>query len=175
MTQKSIAATLVRLFAIGLIIYAFRNAGTAIYFISRGHAGLSDLYMLFAGIAVPVIAAGLLWILPDKVAGTSRPSADIVEEHQLNAQIIFSIGVALIGLYLAATAMASVFHWALSYREQKSMMGAMLEIPSANYISLYSDLFLLFIGILFFFGSSAISKAFTGLRRYGVGTPDSPY
>lgn len=174
MSHKSIPITLVRLFAIGLVIYAFRNAGMAIFFLSGGHTELADLYMLFTGIAVPVIAAGVLWGAPDIVVGQSSANGGKQEKLTFDPRVTFSIGAALIGLYLAVTALASIFEWFLSHSQQKRMMGEMLYTSSASYFELYSDIFLLIIGILLFFGSSGIANIFSIVRNYGIDPADSP-
>ncbi len=172
MNQKTIAATLVRLFAIGLIIYAFSNAGMAIFFISTGDTELSDLYMLYTGIAVPVIAAGLLWVAPENVAGISVQNVEQNEKETNDSQKIFGIGVGLMGLYLTITAAASTFDGMLRYRQSQRAFGEVVFTSSSTYASLYPEVFLLVVGVALFLGSSGLARIFHSLRTYGV---DGPY
>jgi hypothetical protein len=72
MHQQSIPAPLVRLFAIALILYAFRNANMAMLFLTEERSEISNAYMLLSGIAVPAILACFLWIAPAKAVGLSR-------------------------------------------------------------------------------------------------------
>jgi hypothetical protein len=173
MRHSSIAATLVRLFAIGLVIYAFRNAGMAFFFIYQDQSDLDDLYMLFTGIAVPVLAAGLLWVAPNAVVGFRAKNDRGNESTTLDPVDLFSVGVALLGLYLVATALAHIFDWYLSLQQQEALLGDRPHASPASYFDLYSELFLLVVGTLFILGSSGFGKLFRFLRNYGIDAPDS--
>lgn len=168
MHQQSIPATLVRLFAIALILYAFRNANMAMLFLTEERSEISNAYMLLSGITVPAILACLLWIAPAKAVGLSRADAKGAGSAALDPQELFRVGVALMGLYLFVTASAFLFDWLLTYTWQKDLARDYGSSISPDYIQLLSEVFLLVLGLVFFFGSSAVAKLFSLARSFGV-------
>jgi len=168
MHQQSIPATLVRLFAIALIIYAFRNADMAMLLLTEERSEISNAYTLLSGIAVPGILACLLWIAPAKAVGLSRADAKGSGSAALDPQELFRVGVALMGLYLFVTASAFLFEWLLTYSWQKDLAGDYASSISPDYIQLFPEVFLLVLGLVFFFGSSAVAKLFSLARSFGL-------
>lgn len=169
MNHQSVPGTLVRLFAIGLVMYAFRNAHLTMLFFSEGSYDVSDIYLLLSGIAVPALIAVVLWIDPSKAVG--RYSAGRAEGgvSNLDPRDMFRVGVALMGLYLAVTAAPVIVDWlALFYRSQNNLAGDIVYRPSSAYFEIYSEVLLLIVGLLFFFGSSAVARLFSYARNFGV-------
>ena len=174
MHQNAIAVTLVRLFAVGVVIYAFRNASFAVFLIGGGWGSVADLYTLIAGILVPAGIAAYMWISPERIIGLPLKEQSTLDEFPLDIARAFGAGVALIGIYLAVTSAASIFDWVITHREAQREFGELLYSSSASYSSLYSELFLFVVGILLFAGSSGLARIFLALRSYGLDMPDSP-
>ena len=174
MQQNAIAVTLVRLFAVGLIIYAFRNASFAIFLVGGGWGSVADLYTLIAGILVPTGIAAFMWISPERIVGLPLKEQSRLDDLPFDAARAFGAGVALIGIYLAVTSAASIFEWVIAHRQGQREFGELLYTSSASYYSLYSELFQFVVGILLFLGSSGLARIFLALRSHGIDVPDSP-
>jgi hypothetical protein len=116
----------------------------------------------------------LLWIAPAKAVGLSRADPKGAGSAALDPQELFRVGVALMGLYLFVTASAFLFDWLLTYTWQKDLARDYGSSISPYYIQLFSEVFLLVLGLVFFFGSSAVAKLFSLARNFGVESARSP-
>ena len=174
MHQNAIAVTLVRLFAVGLIIYAFRNASFAIFILDISGSSIFDLYTMIAGVLVPAGIAAFMWLVPAKIIGLPSKAQSSFDDSAISMGPFFGLGVALIGIYLAVTSAASIFDWVIAHRQGQREFGELLYTSSASYYSLYSELFQFVVGILLFLGSSGLARIFLALRSHGIDVPDSP-
>ena len=174
MHTNAVAVALAKLFAIGLVVYAFRNASFAVFILESGGSSISDVYMLMAGVLVPAGIAAVMWLFPARIIGLPLKGRSTSDHLSISIGRAFSVGVALIGVYLAVTSAASVFDWLVAHRQGQREFGELLYTSSASYYSLYSELFLFVVGILLFVGSSGLTRIFLALRSYGIDVPDSP-
>jgi hypothetical protein len=165
MNAQTIAITLVKLFAVGLLIYAFGNASMMLFLLSDAGRDLVSFYMVFAAVGLPVLAAILLWLVPESFIGPARSGAG---QEDLSENRLFGTGVALIGVYLVISAIAAVLDRFVRLTQQKQVLGEFYFAPEAGFADLYSDLFLLVAGLLLFFGHAGLTRVFVYLRGYGL-------
>lgn len=140
-----------------------------IFLFSDGGGDLVSIYMVFATVGLPVLAAVLLWLVPENFIGPARSGAG---QEDLSENRLFGTGVALIGVYLVITAVAAMLNWYIRLSQQRQMIGDFYFdfAPEANYADLYSELFLLIVGLLLFFGHAGITRIFAYMRGYGIKT-----
>ena len=173
MNPRIIAASLVRLFAIGLVIYSLSNASFAFYFFFEDSASFLQLYGLIAAVFVPLLIAVILWFFPQTVVGLGSVKTVDAVSNDFDAATIFRVGSALIGLYLIISSIAFILQWLITYLPQEGFMDENVRNPEAIYFSLIPEVFILFAGLLLFFGSSAVTRIFLALRDYGLEKPNS--
>ena len=166
----SVATALVRLFSIGLIIHALNNASFYIQVMLQSdlYEGFGYSYALISGVFIPVLIAFLIWVFPQKVTGGPVSRTGDEPEGSLQTINFFSVGVALIGLYLATLSASAILEWLLRYREQKQLIGEMFYETSMSYVDLVGEMFLLLIGLLLFFGVSTVTRLFHYLKHYRI-------
>jgi hypothetical protein len=174
MNHTSVAAAIVRLFAIYLIVLALQNAGTSLFFFSTDSEfaapGWVEFYLVLTSIAMPAAGAVLLWVRPTIVTGHASKAPAGAASPAPDARTVFSSGVALIGLYLAATSLVNIFEWLLFHF---GTGGEFMNPPLDYYHQVFADGLLLLIGGLFFLGSSGITGVFLKLRDFGLEKPTS--
>ncbi len=166
-----VSIALVRVFAIAVVIYALSNAGMTVLFIAHGESSIIEIYMLIVGIVVPVMIAAFMWTFPEKVIGRPLNSGSDAMEQPLDGGMAFSVGVALMGMYLAITSIPPIVSWFVRNAQQREAMGDLLYVAPPSYMSLFSDIFMLVVGVLLFLGASQITRLFLALRSYGVDVP----
>src|SRR6056297_1531782 len=115
MSHRIISMTIIKLFAIGLIIFAFQNAGSALFFMASdadlGPPAWADVYLIVTAIVIPALAALLLWTRPLIVINPGVNVRAGEAERTLDAAGVFGVGVGLIGISVMAAALGSIFEW----------------------------------------------------------------
>jgi hypothetical protein len=178
MSHPNISTTIVKLFAIGLFVFAFQNAGSALFFITSdtdfGVPAWVDLYLVVSAIAIPAIAAATLWARPSIVIGAKADARASEAERALDAPGALKVGLGLIGVYFMAFALGSILEWLLVHIARKQTRSEYDILDINHYYPLYSEVLWLLIGLALFLGASGITKAFYTVRSFGLTTDDRP-
>ena len=164
----SIATSLVRLFSIGLVLYAFKHASFYVQILFDQELGFDFGYVLISGVLVPLLIAFVLWVFPEKVTGHFSVQSGDEDLKDVQANSFFSAGAGLIGLYLMVTSTSSVLEWVLRYRAESQLVGETLYATSMNFSTLFAELFLLLAGLVLLVGASGIARIVHRLRNYGI-------
>jgi len=175
MSHPIISITIVKLFAIGLAVLAFQNAGSTLFFMASdtdfGAPTWADIYLILTAIAIPAIAAALLWTRPSIVIG-SRADSRASEAETLDAPTALNVGLGLIGVYFMAFALGSILDWLLFHIGRKQDLPEFSSLPLDHYYPLYTEVLWLLIGLGLFLGATGITKAFYAVRTFGLNAGD---
>lgn len=168
MSREDVVVVAIRLFAIFLAVTALRFAVQAVG--APFDIPIGDLILGVAlTVAVPLVAASLLWFFPVSIAAKllpvmESPGTPIVA----NGAAALDVGCTLIGLWLLASALADAGYWTvilIAAAHNDWADGALATEDVANIIATVVQVFMA-LGLLL--GYRQILKALHGLRSYGV-------
>lgn len=178
MREALISVTIVRLFAIGAVVFAMQNAATVVY-LTAGDDGFdmpawADFYVIVAAIAIPSIAAVNFWTRPSIVIGSTAVVGARREERTLDAPGLLNVGLGLIGAYFMAFALASILEWLVFHLARKQELPEFSSLPAGHCSPLFSKVVWLLIRLSSFLGASGIRNAFFAVRNLGLTPIDRP-
>ncbi len=113
MHKEQIVGIAVRLFAVFLGVYVLRYSSGVIPYVAKSSEYAIGIPFLVAVVVIPILIVVLLWAFPLTIASKLIPGVKTEEQPKamsgLEAEIIaFSV----LGLWVLATAVPDVFHWA---------------------------------------------------------------
>ena len=112
MSREDIIAVASRLFAIFLLVIAVRSGSLVFAFSDTDSKSL--VLTIFAGVVVPLAAAGLLWFFP---LGVARKLLPVMRDEgaalSSDRTGLMEIGCTLLGLWLFASALPQALYWGL--------------------------------------------------------------
>ncbi len=112
MQKEQIVAIAVRLFAIFLVVYAFRHASSMLP-LTNYPPPQNISYIFIASATLPLLlAALLLWIFPLTIAAKLLPRSRRTESAgALSATEIQAVAFSILGLWVLTTAVPDIFYW----------------------------------------------------------------
>lgn len=167
--QYSISATIVRLFSVGLMIYALHNSSFA-FLLLTSESGTTDgqFFMLIAAVFAPSLIAVLLWTKPNLVVEDQNSSNHSDEKIGQHGLMLLRNGTSLIGLYLTITSTAYILQWFMTYIPMDSFRDDQIQNPSAIYAPLVPEVLIAIAGIILIIGAASISRVLFNIKNYGV-------
>ncbi len=162
-TNRGLAVVLVRVLALVLVLY--------------GAAGLAWLYGVdheywpvpAARALLPMLVGALLWVSVGRVVDRMLPQRTAAgsEESALSAADAERIGYAVLGLYLAATAVPELSRVAVEIQRWREV-SALSGLPSSLQMNLLTSGIRFVLGVALFFGARGLVGLVAKLRRAGA-------
>ena len=163
MTPHQTLAVAVRLFAVWLALVVIREVLSSYTFARQGQDSLLPIITVVGVIAV--VAVLILWFFPRSIAQGLLPSRSDAPAQPSAPETWFGIGVSLIGLWLAASAIPGLL--------RNSAVLFLYASDSIDKSGLISGFIFLFaqvaVGALLIFGANGIKRLVRWARHAGPG------
>jgi hypothetical protein len=130
---KSVVRLVLKLFGLGLIIYAVSSLATFLPPLLAQRSEIGLLVSYFIPMAVPILLGAFLWFFPSRVANTivrSDPASKSMEAGW--APELESIGVALLGLFLLYRAVSDLVYYVMEHQAKAAMLGNVRALDDFN-------------------------------------------
>lgn len=169
MSPNQIVAVLVRLFAVGLAIYALRIATETVAFSWEVGESNIPLYAL-AVLGVSIFLAALLWSFPRFFSAKLLGSVNVKKDPEtLTTESALSVGFVLMGALLLYWAIADTVYWLAFYRQLDAMDAAFVteQVGAANMAAIFSTAAEFLMAVVLLLGNKRLSRLAYRLRYGG--------
>ncbi len=166
MSREDIIAVASRLFALFLLVVAVRSGSLVFAFSDIDSKSL--ILSVFAGVGVPLAAAGLLWFFPLGVARKLLPvMRDEGAKLSSDRAGLMEVGCTVLGLWLLASGVSQALHWGL-YLLLLQTEGFEQPLSAANVAAIGRALFEVIFALWLLLGYEGILGAIRRVRMVGV-------
>lgn len=164
MHNQQLVGTAIRLFAIFLVIYAFRQAGSLISYLNNQYMEVTVSFILVASL-IPILVAALLWLFPMTIAAKLTPRIHPAEaSSKLSSPELVAAAFPILGLWVLASAIPDTFYWTtLVYLIKNADLGR-TELSPQDIASIVSTIFELIIGFWLLLGSKGVVALIKRIR-----------
>ena len=168
--NHSLIAVAVRLFALYLLWNALVHLSFNLVYFEPHAEFISFLTALLLLVALPAIAALLLWKYPLFVARHLLPEeTDTQTPAGISETDAFRVGASILGLYLIATSLAGNANWLVNYLYLRSMPEPeSIEISRGIWATLVGNSIETLFGLLLVLGSGTLVRIYTTLKYAGT-------
>ena len=168
MKPSQIVALFVRLFSIGLLIFAVRILAPEIFGLLTFEYYEANIFLAFV-VAFVFFVAVFLWKFPLFIASKLLSfGPDEQQSTNLSESSALRIGLILLGVYLFYWAVSDSFFWAYMLMGQREILGHPLELGTQEQAMIFSTIVELVFSVFLLVGSKRIAKFLSGLRKAGL-------
>jgi len=169
LTPQQVLTLVIRLFAIGLVLYSFQVAvGQLAAFNQVELEDIDILAMLFLGALAPIVVALFLWFFPLSIANRLvRPSPLLTETEASQDTDLYQLAFIVLGIYLLYGVISDTAYWwgIAVYMKDPDPFVEPLQLVPGQKAAIVVTAIEFVMSLFLIFGSKAISAFIQRVRH----------